>query len=191
MGHFRRVNGSHSRYGILTYHTLLSDPVKGFEKKLHLPLGWWSFYVIRLKQVWAIAISFSGQKEFLPPWGYSPSPEAMESWTPNLSVRDQITSRFTSRPLVLSVQWELNCSKSPQKTQFKTPARAWRVRSFQPRVMYWKNSRKSILNFEHSKYRSKLGSNTYFRNTRISWSRDMTQSTAENRYSQHIFCLVW
>jgi len=28
---------------ILTFHTVLSDPVKVFEKKLHLLLGWWSF----------------------------------------------------------------------------------------------------------------------------------------------------
>jgi len=27
------------------------------EKKLHLPLGWWSFLKSRLKQIWAIAIS--------------------------------------------------------------------------------------------------------------------------------------
>jgi hypothetical protein len=39
--------------------------------------------------------------------------------TLGLSVRDQIGLCFKSTPLVLSVQWESNSSKTPQKTQFK------------------------------------------------------------------------
>jgi len=35
-------------------------------KKLHFPLGWWSFYVIRLEQLWAIAISQWLKKIFTP-----------------------------------------------------------------------------------------------------------------------------
>jgi hypothetical protein len=35
-------------------------PTTQAEKKLHLPLGWWSYCESRLKQMWAIAISFSG-----------------------------------------------------------------------------------------------------------------------------------
>jgi hypothetical protein len=38
-----------------------ASPGFGFIKKmLHLPLGWWSFCESGLKQMWAIAISFSG-----------------------------------------------------------------------------------------------------------------------------------
>ena len=50
---------------------------------------------------------------------YSPSPEATESCTLSLSVRDQIGSCFKPTPLVLSVQWELNSSKTISKTQCK------------------------------------------------------------------------
>jgi hypothetical protein len=52
---------------------------------------------------------------------HSPWPEATESCTLYLSVRDQIELCFKSGPLVLLVQWEPNCSKTPQKTQWKTP----------------------------------------------------------------------
>ena len=119
MMHFYRLNGRHSGYVILGYHNSLSDPVKVFEKKLHHPCGRRSLSKTRFKKIWAIAISFSGQKRFLPLCGYSPSPKAMESCEPNLSIRDQIGTCFKSAPLVLSVQWELNRSKTPQKTQFK------------------------------------------------------------------------
>jgi len=56
--------------------------------------------------------------------------------TLHLSVRDQVGSCFKSAPLVLSVQRDSKCSKTPQKTQFKTPVRAWRMRLFEPCVIY-------------------------------------------------------
>jgi hypothetical protein len=37
-----------------------NEPIDPNNKKLHIPLGWWSFCESGLKQMWAIAISFSG-----------------------------------------------------------------------------------------------------------------------------------
>ena len=47
---------------------------------------------------------------------YSPSPEATESCTLSLSVRDQIGSCFKPTPLVLWVQWAVKYSKTHQKS---------------------------------------------------------------------------
>jgi hypothetical protein len=47
---------------------------------------------------------------------HSPSPKAMESCTLGLSVRDRIGSCFKSAPLVLSVQWVSNFSKTHEKS---------------------------------------------------------------------------
>jgi hypothetical protein len=47
-----------------------------------------------------------------------------------LSVRDQVGSCFKSAPLVLSVQWELDFSKTLSKMHPRTRARSLRLESF-------------------------------------------------------------
>ena len=90
---------------MLRYHTLLSDPVKVFEKEAPPPTGMVVFLCDQIKTTMGHCDLFQWLKKILTPLRLRPL----------LAVKDKITSCFKSTPLVLLVQRELNFNKTPPK----------------------------------------------------------------------------
>jgi hypothetical protein len=108
MMHSHQLDESNSRNGTLGYHTVLSDPVKMFEKNPTMPTEGGAFGKSDSKNFGPLRSLSVAKKDSYP--------LEVNAHTLSLSVRDQIGSCFNSTPLVLSVQWELNFSKTRQKS---------------------------------------------------------------------------
>jgi hypothetical protein len=93
----------------------IASPGFGFtKKKLHLPLGMVELLENQIQRILGHCNLFQRQRKIYPvgvmPIGLG------------LSVRDQLRSPVRHRPLELSVQWELNCSKTHEKSPMHTIA---------------------------------------------------------------------
>ena len=100
----------HSRHIMIGYRTVLSDPVKVFEKKLHHSNGRWSFFKTGLEQVLAIAISQWLKNSYLR--------EVESHCSQFLSQRSGwIVFQISATRTI--AQWELNFNKTLSKTQCK------------------------------------------------------------------------